>query len=239
MSARPGQLRMSDLCRESGLDRQAIHFYIREGLLPPGEKAGRNMAFYKPSHLKRLRLIRKLQHERFLPLKAIKGVLDQTDEGFSDEQRAFLADLRGRMAGELAPRAQADGEVIPLGPLLERTGVSEADFEQMVALGFVAAMPTTDGAPGVPAAEAWRVESWGRLRAAGFTEALGFGVEDVAIYEGFVDRLIQAEAGLISARLGALDPAEAAPMIEAALPIIQELLVRLHTERSRAFLSEL
>ena len=51
--------------------------------------------------------------------------------------------------------------------------------------------------------------------------------------------LIQAEAGLISARLGALDPAEAAPMIEAALPIIQELLVRLHTERSRAFLSEL
>ena len=38
--------RMKDLCEASGLPRQAIHFYIQQGLLPPGQKTGRNMAWY-------------------------------------------------------------------------------------------------------------------------------------------------------------------------------------------------
>ncbi|MEZ4266127.1 MAG: MerR family transcriptional regulator [Myxococcota bacterium] len=231
-------LRMSDLCRETGLDRQAIHFYIREGLLPPGEKSGRNMAFYKPAHLRRLRLIRKLQHERFLPLKAIKGLLDQTDEGFSEEQRGFLGELRGRLAGELAPRPVA-GEPVPLAPLLERSGVTAAEIDRMAAVGFVEPTCMPDGTPAIAASEVWRVEFWGRMRAAGFSDSLGFSVEDIAIYEEFVDRLVQTEAAIVSERLAAIGPDAAAPMVEAALPIIQELLVRLHTERSRAFFNAL
>ena len=62
--------RMKDLCESSGLPRQAIHFYIQQGLLPPGRKTGRNMAWYTDEHIERLRLIKKLQHEQFLPLKA-------------------------------------------------------------------------------------------------------------------------------------------------------------------------
>lgn len=238
MNAEPERLRMSDLCRESGLDRQAIHFYIREGLLAPGEKSGRNMAFYRPSHLRRLRLIRKLQHERFLPLKAIKGLLDQTDEGFSDEQRGFLGELRGRLAGELAVRATED-EPVAAGPVLARSGLSAAELERMVAAGFVAARRLPDGDAAVAASDVWRIELWGRLRAVGFSEALGFVVEDMAIFEQAVDRLVKAEATLISERLAAVGPAQAAPMVEAALPLIQELLVRLHTERSRAFINTL
>lgn len=238
MSVPPERLRMSDLCRESGLDRQAIHFYIREGLLPPGEKSGRNMAFYKPSHLRRLHLIRRLQHERFLPLKAIKGVLDQTDEGFSEEQRGFLGELRGRLAGELAPRA-VQGDLVPMAPLLERTGVVEAEVDRMLSVGFIAPAAMADGSRAIHAAEVWRIEFWGRMRAAGFSDSLGFSVEDIAIYEDFVDRLVQTEAAIISERLAAVGPDLAAPMVEAALPIIQELLVRLHTERSRAFFSAL
>ena len=30
-------LRMKDLCAETGLPRQAIHFYIQQGLLEPGQ----------------------------------------------------------------------------------------------------------------------------------------------------------------------------------------------------------
>ncbi|HMY59542.1 MAG TPA: MerR family transcriptional regulator, partial [Pseudomonadota bacterium] len=72
-------LRMKDLCARTGLPRQAIHFYIREGLLPEGRKTGRNMAYYGEEHIERIALIRRLQEERFLPLRAIKVVLGAKD----------------------------------------------------------------------------------------------------------------------------------------------------------------
>src|SRR3990167_7497312 len=68
--------RMKDLCAQTGLQRQAVHFYIQQGLLPEGEKTGRNMAYYSQIHVERLRLIRRLQEEHFLPLKAIRAVVD-------------------------------------------------------------------------------------------------------------------------------------------------------------------
>ena len=94
--------RMKDLCDLTGLGRQAIHFYIQRGLLPPGRKTGRNMAYYGEAHVKRLQLIKKLQHERFLPLKAIKAILDDQKGAFSESQEGFLAELKARLVGTLA-----------------------------------------------------------------------------------------------------------------------------------------
>ena len=50
--------KMKDLADATGLDRQGIHFYIQHGLLPPGHKTGRNMAWYTEAHMERLRLIK-------------------------------------------------------------------------------------------------------------------------------------------------------------------------------------
>ena len=84
------RLRMKDLCDATGLPRQAIHFYIQQGLLPAGSKTGRNMAYYGLEHIQRLKLIKKLQHERFLPLKAIRALLDDQESQFSQVQRSLL-----------------------------------------------------------------------------------------------------------------------------------------------------
>ena len=65
-------LRMRDLTEDAGLTRQAIHFYIDEGLLPPPASKRRNSAVYSTVHLERLRWIRRLQNEHFLSLSAIK-----------------------------------------------------------------------------------------------------------------------------------------------------------------------
>ena len=72
-------LRMKDLIAETGLTRDTIHFYISEGLVPPPTHKRRNMAWYGPEHLERLNVIKTLQEERFLPLKAIKAVLAQEE----------------------------------------------------------------------------------------------------------------------------------------------------------------
>ena len=87
-------LRMRDLTAGTQLSRQAIHFYMAEGLLPPALSSGRNKALYGPEHLERLHWIQKLQRDHFLSLTAIKSVLNGEDaEGFTPEQQQLLQQM--------------------------------------------------------------------------------------------------------------------------------------------------
>jgi DNA-binding transcriptional MerR regulator len=77
MSDRPG-LKMSELADASGVSAGTIKHYLREGLLGDEEgivRTSRNMAWYPPEYVDRIRLIKRLQEERFLPLRLIKEAL--------------------------------------------------------------------------------------------------------------------------------------------------------------------
>ena len=65
---------ISELERASGVPRSAIHFYLREGLLPAASRTATNRALYTDSHLVLIREIRRLQGEG-LKLNAIRVVL--------------------------------------------------------------------------------------------------------------------------------------------------------------------
>ena len=75
---RPG-LKMSELAEASGVSAGTIKHYLREGLLPEPVRTSRNMAYYPPDFVERIRLIKRLQEERFMPLKLIKGVLEDAE----------------------------------------------------------------------------------------------------------------------------------------------------------------
>jgi DNA-binding transcriptional MerR regulator len=77
VSERPG-LKMSELADASGVSAGTIKHYLREGLLGAGDgivRTSRNMAWYPPEYVERIRLIKRLQEERFLPLRLIKELL--------------------------------------------------------------------------------------------------------------------------------------------------------------------
>src|SRR5262245_60242936 len=74
--ASPQGMRMAELSARSGVARETIHFYLREGLLPRPRKGGRTVAYYDEEHLDRLRLIRRLREEKYLPLAVIKRLLE-------------------------------------------------------------------------------------------------------------------------------------------------------------------
>jgi DNA-binding transcriptional MerR regulator len=76
--SRPG-LKMSELAEASGVSAGTIKHYLREGLLPEPVRTSRNMAYYPPDFVERIRLIKRLQEERFMPLRLIKGVLDDAE----------------------------------------------------------------------------------------------------------------------------------------------------------------
>ena len=85
---------MKDLCERTGMSRQAIHFYIRKGLVPPGIKRSKTSAEYTEKHVERILLVRRMQEEQFLPLDAIKATLDERDKAFSPPQRRLSRSYR-------------------------------------------------------------------------------------------------------------------------------------------------
>src|SRR4051794_30167222 len=74
LMAADGLLKISELAAQSGVSAGTIKHYLREGLLPEPIKTSRNMAYYPPDFVDRIRLIKRLQEERFMPLRHIKNV---------------------------------------------------------------------------------------------------------------------------------------------------------------------
>lgn len=232
----PHPYRMKDLCELTGLGRQAIHFYIQRGLLPPGQKTGRNMAYYREEHLTRLRLIRKLQHERFLPLRAIKAILDDQEGAFSRAQRPFVLGLKSHLSAELAPSSEATEAV---AELLTRTGVPREDFDRMLALELFATRLDDGGEERMRADDVWLVEHWAELRRSGLAEEAGYEVDDILLYESAVASLFQQQLALFLRRTRGLAPPRAASMVERAVPLIEGLLTGLHRAKVRDFVASL
>jgi DNA-binding transcriptional MerR regulator len=257
------QLRMKDLCDATGLGRQAIHFYIREGLLPEGQKTGRNMAYYSESHLERLRLIRRLQDEQFLPLKAIRAVLSAYDddeagsglaagdEAFSPAQQRFLHAVQQRLQGSLG--AATPELTTTLGPLMARLAIDPRDLSDLVELGLLVVRPGPGSAGKRPAGKSkllgpdslvrqddvWLLELLSGLRRLGLSRELGFLPADLTVVDDAVSALFRRETKLLRQRLAHLDADVAATLVEHALPIMNQLLVRLHEAKIRNFLAAL
>jgi DNA-binding transcriptional MerR regulator len=226
--------RMKDLVELTGLPRQVIHFYIQQGLLPEGHKTGRNMAYYRDEHVARIKLIRQLQHERFLPLKAIRAIFEQRDGAFSPVQQRLLADVKPRLEAALGAtrgeRARLDADAV-----LARAGLTREDLAQMVEAGLLGAADDAAGHTLIAADDAWMLELWGEFRRAGFSVELGFTARDLSLFDDAVSALFAREAELLTQRLVDLAPERVAEMVARALPLINTFLARYHTTKVRNF----
>ena len=232
------RFKMKDLCDASGLERQAIHFYIQQGLLEPGRKTGRNMAWYTQEHVDRLLTIKRLQHERFLPLKAIKNLLNGEDHRFTPAQQLFLSGIKHRLDGNVGTRRGSAG-LLTLAEILERAHLDEEDALRIVDLELVGVVRDEDGGLRIAADDLWMFEGIGRLRAAGFTRERGFTVDELSFVDEAIGKLFAREVGLISNLHSHLPPDEVARMIEHILPVIHQLLVNAHASKVRDFFASM
>ncbi len=105
-----GLLKMAELSERSGVSPATIKHYLREGLL--GEegivRTSRNMAWYAPQLVERLRLIKQLQEERYMPLKVIREVLGAGE-------RVPRAEIEERLPAEVLDRLADIGVLSPDG----------------------------------------------------------------------------------------------------------------------------
>ncbi len=226
---------MKDLCALTGLERQTVHFYIQEGLVPEGHKVGRNMAFYGPEHLERLRLVKKLQQERFLPLRAIRAVVSGKVGGFTAEQRVLLAEVKDRLAsapdGQALVRASGEHDV-EVRELVALLGIPTSDVEEMIDLGLLSG----EGGPRsrrIRAEDVWLVEAWAELVKAGLSRARGFSPRDIALIDEAVAELFARERELFVERFEHRPADEIARTLAGAIPVLSRVLARLHEQKAR------
>ena len=133
-------MRMKDLERESGLPRSAIHFYLREGILPPGSKTARNAATYSEAHVTRLQAIARHRGSgRELPVPLLRRAAELMDRGV--EPDVAIALEQSVAAG--VPTGPADEGVAALSPpeLATRAGVPVERVEALIEARLLVPLP--------------------------------------------------------------------------------------------------
>ena len=211
-----GLLKMSELAEASGVSAGTIKHYLREGLLPEPVKTSRNMAYYPEDFVDRIKLIKQLQVERFMPLKLIKSVLDE------DPDRAkALVELEDRI---LDRALQGEQKRISAAELRRRCDVPQEVLDRLAELEVV-----TPNSRGYSPSEVRIVEAISRFRAGGYDERIGFTVYDTLLYKRMLEQLVREEVSVLMERLaGEMEPDRAVEMIEAGVEPLRDLIGALH-----------
>jgi DNA-binding transcriptional MerR regulator len=220
-----GLLKMRELSEASGVSSATIKHYLREGLLPEPVRTSRNMAYYPPEFVDRIRLIKQLQEERFMPLKLIKDVIDK------DPERARrLVELEDRVLERAL--AKEGPTRVSAAELRKTYGINKEALDRLVELEVLT--PTSRG---FGASDVAIVEAISRFRAGGVDERIGFTVYDTLRYKNALDELVKEEVHVIMDRLaGEMDAEDAAEVIANSAEPLEDLMRALH---SKAMVAEL
>jgi DNA-binding transcriptional MerR regulator len=223
-----GLLKMAELAERSGVSAGTIKHYLREGLLGGGDeivRTSRNMAYYPPDFVERIRLIKRLQEDRFMPLRVIKGMMD------SEPERArALIELEDRIIERAVE--QREGERISAGEVSRRYDIPRNVLDRLAELGVLT--PTSRG---YDADDVEIIEAISRFRAGGYDEQLGFTVFDTLRYREALGPLVQEEVRTLLDRLaGEVEVERAVQIIAAGAEPLRDLIGAMH---SKLLLAEL
>jgi DNA-binding transcriptional MerR regulator len=197
-------LKMSELAERSGVSAGTIKHYLREGLLGQDDdvvRTSRNMAYYPPDYVERIRTIKRLQEERFMPLRAIKDALERAAAD-RDEQRMSVAEARRRYE-------------IPQNAL-----------DRLKDIGVL-----TPTAKGYDSDDIKIVEAISRFRAGGYDEALGFTVYDTLRYQEALAPLVSEEVRVLLERVaGEVSVDRAVEIIASGAEPLRDLIGAMHSK---------
>jgi DNA-binding transcriptional MerR regulator len=221
-SATGGMLKMSELAERSGVSAGTIKHYLREGLLGSEDeviRTSRNMAYYPPEFVDRIQLIKRLQEERFMPLRVIREVMAE------DPLRAArLIELEDRIL-ERAIEARETGRA-SRSKVRETYDIPQNVLDRLEELGVL-----TPAARGYDADDVSIIAAISRFRAGGYEEALGFTVYDTLRYRTALEPLVEEEVRVLLERLaGQVEVDRAVEIIASGAEPLRELIGAMHSK---------
>jgi DNA-binding transcriptional MerR regulator len=211
-----GLLKMRELAEASGVSAGTIKHYLREGLLPEPVRTSRNMAYYPPEFVDRIKLIRQLQEQRFMPLKHIKAVLEE-----GPDRAKALVEIEDRI---LERALQGEQKRVSAPELRARYDVPQEVLDRLAELEVL-----TPNSRGYAPSDVQIVEAISRFRAGGYDEHIGFTVYDTLRYRRALGDLVKEEVAVLMDRLaGEVEPDRAVELIEAGTEPLRDLIAALH-----------
>ncbi len=204
--------KISELARRSGVPAATVKHYVRQGLVVP-VKTGRNIAYFDDASALRIRRIKQLQQDGFLPLRVIKGALD----GEGPTLARALSTVKSALTdGAAAPRT--------LRSLLD-AGVSSRDLEWLERLGVIRPVDV-EGEPAFGGDDLELLRTLGAARKVGITNDM-LPVAILGDYVAAIQRLVEVELTLF--REGVLPRAgdQLEAIAEAATKLSERLVVLL------------
>jgi DNA-binding transcriptional MerR regulator len=215
-------LKMSELAERSGVSAGTIKHYLREGLLGSDEavvRTSKNMAYYPPEFVERIQLIKRLQEERFMPLRVIRDVMAE-----DPDRAARMIELEDRIL-ERAIEARETGRV-------SRAKVRETyDVPQNVLRRLEELEVLTPTARGYDSDDVAIIEAISRFRAGGYEEAIGFTVYDTLRYREALEPLVEEEVRVLLDRLaGKVDVDRAVEIISSGTEPLRDLVGAMHSK---------
>jgi DNA-binding transcriptional MerR regulator len=223
-----GLLKMSELAERSGVSAGTIKHYLREGLLGDGDeivRTSRNMAYYPPEYVERIQLIKRLQEDRFMPLRVIRGMM-----GAEPDRARALVELEDRIIERAV--AASEGERMSIPEARRRYDIPRNVLDRLAELGVL-----TPGSRGYDADDVKIIEAISRFRAGGYDEQLGFTVFDTLRYRDALGPLVAEEVRTLLDRLaGEVEVDRAVEIIAAGAEPLRDLIGAMH---SKLLLAEL
>jgi DNA-binding transcriptional MerR regulator len=211
-------LRMGELARASGVSAATIKHYLREGLLPEPVKTSRNMAYYPTEFVDRIRMIKQLQEERYMPLRVIKDLLEENP----DRARALI-ELGDRL---LEHALETESERVSPAEVRHRYDIPQDVLDRLAELDVL-----SPDERGYSPSDVRIVEAISRFRAGGYEERIGFTVYDTLRYKQSMADLVRQEVDVLMERLaGEMDPDAAMELIEAGTQPLNDLIAAMHTK---------
>jgi DNA-binding transcriptional MerR regulator len=224
-----GLLKMSELAERSGVSAGTIKHYLREGLLGEGDeivRTSRNMAYYPPDYVDRIQLIKRLQEDRFMPLRVIRGMM-----GSEPERARALIELEDRIIERAV--AQREGERMSAAEARRRYEIPRNVLDRLAELGVL-----TPNSRGYDTDDVKIIEAVSRFRAGGYDERLGFTVFDTLRYRDALEPLVAQEVRILLDRLaGEVDVDRALEIIAAGVEPLRDLIGAMHSKLLLAELS--
>lgn len=213
-------LKISEVAERAEVPVATVRHYLREGLLPEPVKTSRNMAYYRPELVERIKLIKQLQEDRFMPLRVIRELIESAG-GDVERVRTIADSGDGLVARVLAPERRRT----PAAEVLEAFEIPERALNRLGEVGVL-----SPDEHGYSPSDVRIIEAISRFRAAGWTEKTGFGARDVARLMQGLEPVIADELRLLIERFSALDTDRAADLIEGGAVPFPALIGALHAK---------
>jgi DNA-binding transcriptional MerR regulator len=108
-------VRISELADQTGVPIATLKYYLREGLVPPGERQGATRADYDERHVTRVRLVRALVTVGGLGIEQVREVVRALDDPPSSRHELLGAAHRALAPAGLSPEPADEPLLAGLG----------------------------------------------------------------------------------------------------------------------------